>query len=229
MVSGFQHIILAFVEGLGLAASPCILPVLPFILAASSHTSKWRPFLIITGFIVSFTFLSLVSRQLLSLFNLQQSTIQIGAYSLLLLFGIVMLVPFLEKYFAAITAGFANKAQNESMAQRTNSIWGALIIGTLIGVVWTPCAGPIMAAALLQVVLAESWFEAGTTILAFTTGAAIPMLLVALFSHALTSYIKALARHAVIIRRVMGVVIIGFAIMGLSGFNIGEWVAVHVS
>jgi cytochrome c biogenesis protein CcdA/thiol-disulfide isomerase/thioredoxin len=220
---------LALAEGFGLAFSPCILPILPLILASSATGNRWRPLEIVTGFILSFTAFSLVSRQILAATGIQQDQIQFGAFVLLLAFGLVMLLPRLEEKFAALTGGLAeraNAASNRNIATRPG---GGLLVGALIGVVWTPCAGPILAVALLQVIQSQTNLEAVTTISAFSIGAGLPMLIVGFFGQSLIRYIRALSRHAVTIRRAMGVVIVVFAVMGLSGFNLGEWVVTTAS
>lgn len=215
---------LALLEGMGLAFSPCILPILPLILAASSTGNRWRPIQIVGGFILSFTLLSLVSRKLLAITGIQLDQIQFFAFSLLLIFGLIMLIPKLEEKFALITGSIAGRAQQASQSKHTQRFGGGLLIGALIGVVWTPCAGPILAVALLQVIQSQTDLDAVTTLLAFSLGAGIPMVIIGYFGQTLTHHIKALSRHASRIRRGMGVIIIVFAAFGLYGFNLGEWV-----
>ena len=219
-----SHSVLALAEGFGLAFSPCILPILPFILAASSVGSWSRPFLIIGGFVASFTTFALLSRKILAVSGIQQDTIQYAAFGLLLLFSLTMIIPFLEHRFAALTNRIASDAENFSSGKRAEGILGGLLVGALIGVVWTPCAGPILAAALLQVIQAQTNFDAITTMLAFSIGAAIPMLIISLFGQQLAHRIRAFSKHTTLIRRGMGIVIAAFALLGLFGFNIGEWV-----
>jgi thiol-disulfide isomerase/thioredoxin len=136
-----------------------------------------------------------------------------------------MLIPKLEEKFAAMTGGLAGKANNISNGGISNKLGGGLIVGALIGLVWTPCAGPILAVALLQVIQSQTSLDAIVTISAFSIGAEIPMLLIGYFSQALMKYIRMLSRHAVTIRRVMGIIIITFSTMGLFGFNLGVWAA----
>jgi cytochrome c biogenesis protein CcdA/thiol-disulfide isomerase/thioredoxin len=215
--------ILAFIEGVSLIVSPCILPILPFILAASVVGSRLRPFLITLGFVLSFIFFALLSRKIFAVSGIPQDTLQTIAYGFLLLLGLVMVVPYLENRFALLTSKLASSAENATQGKRSEGIMGALFVGLLIGIVWTPCAGPILAAALIQVISAKTNVDAVIIIIAFSIGTAIPMLLIALFSQQLTRRIHALAKHATLIRRAMGIIIIAFALFGLSGFNLTAW------
>lgn len=215
---------LAFVEGLGLAFSPCILPVLPFILASSAAGGRWRPFLIITGFVISFTVFALASRQLLALTGVSQDMVQKGSFLLLLAFGMVMIVPFLEEKFAAATGGIADRAEWLSNSRLRDSSMGALLAGGLIGLVWTPCAGPILAVALVQVLQANTDFAAALTILSFSMGAAVPMLIIALSGNRFAGF-GFIKRHATVMRRAMGWLVVIFAVVGLYGLNIGDLLA----
>jgi len=216
--------LLAFLEGFALILSPCILPILPLILATSIVGNKTRPFLIIAGFIISFTFFALLSRKILAISGIQQDTLQYIAYGLLFLFGLILVIPYLDDYFARMTNKLANSAENLSSGKRSQGILGALFIGLLIGVIWTPCAGPILAAALIQVISAKTNIDATLTIIAFGIGTAIPMLIIALFSQQLTQRIRVISKHAVFIRRLMGIIIIIFALLGLFKFNLAAWV-----
>ena len=218
--------LIALAEGFALALSPCILPVLPLILAGGALGDKKRPFVLIAGFIISFSIFTLLARAALNATGIGQDSVQLGAFALLFIFGLVMLIPSLENRFVNWTSGVAGRAQNLSRrAEQKSGIGSGLLMGALIGVVWTPCAGPLLAAALLQVIQAQTNFTAAVTIFAFAVGAGVPMLLVAMFGQFFTTYLRQIARHAVSIRRAMGAVIVVFAGLGLAGVNIGEvWV-----
>lgn len=224
MMIGLYQTGLAFAEGLGLALSPCILPILPLILGAAAGGGKSRPLMIITGFVISFTIFALISRQFVTLTGVDQQSIQFTSYGLLLFFGVIMLVPALEQRFAAVTGKLAGYAQKTSSGQMAESRYGGLIVGALIGIVWTPCAGPILAVALLQVIQAATHIDAVATILAFSMGAAVPMLIIALSGQLVIGHVRALSAHAGTVRRIMGVIIVVFSLFGLFGFNVGEWV-----
>ncbi len=218
-----SHYILSFLEGFALAFSPCILPILPLILSGSAADGKSRPYGIILGFIIFFTVFSLISRSLLSSFGIPQDVLQKTSFALLALFGLIMLVPMLDTGFSKFTSGIAGKAQNLSSHSKIPSgFLGGIILGGLIGIVWTPCAGPLMAAAILQIIQSKTNLDTSITIAAFASGAAFPMLIIALIGHKITHHVRALSRHTGTLKRVMGVILIFFSLLGFSGINLGE-------
>src|SRR5512135_2034950 len=93
---------LAFLEGLALIASPCILPVLPLVLAASADGGKRRPYGIIVGFVLAFSLFAIAARKIVALFGIDLDTIKNGSLVLLALFGLVLLSTWLSDKFSAL-------------------------------------------------------------------------------------------------------------------------------
>ncbi|MDD9899521.1 MAG: redoxin family protein [Alphaproteobacteria bacterium] len=206
---------LSLLEGVALILSPCILPVLPLVLAGGALEGRKRPYGIIAGFVASFSVLALLSRHIFSLIEMDQDVFQRNVYVLLLVFGVIMIVPWLEEKFSAMTQGLANMAQRVKTGE---GFLGGMTMGVLIGAIWVPCAGPILAAALLQVAQSDTTAEAVLSVIFFSVGAGLPMLAILLVGRPL---VQKIAGKTGVIKRGMGVVLIVFATLALAGVDIG--------
>ncbi|MCS5710396.1 redoxin family protein [Candidatus Berkiella aquae] len=198
---------LVFVEGLALIASPCILPVLPIVLSAAVDTGKLRPYGIIIGFILSFSLFALSSATLIKWFSLDLTIVKNVSLAILFLLGCFMLSTTLSAWFSRVTSPLSNKAQLLGAVPQKGFVSG-IIIGSLIGIVWTPCAGPILAAALIQIIRQQNDVNSLLMILAFSVGVAIPMLIITLTGKTLLMRWDWLIKHVETVRKVLGLFII---------------------
>lgn len=200
---------LAFLEGLALIISPCILPILPIILSGSITGSKKRPIGIILGFVLTFALFTFFSRQLVQYTGIDLVLIRHISYGLLILFGIVMISSTLTERFSLLTQRLTRVGSSLSSA---NDVQGGfisgVIFGGLVGLIWTPCAGPILAAVIVQTVIQQTTFASFLTILSFGVGAAVPMLVIALFGRRIMTRLTFFKKHTIRMRKLLGLIII---------------------
>lgn len=222
-----HQLLLALIEGAGLILSPCILPVLPIVLGTAVDGGRRRPLGIITGFIIAFTLFALVSRQAVLASNVDAGALRHASLLLLILLGMIMLVPPLSDWLSRKLEGVARlgaQLMEHPGATSSTGFFGGLVVGALIGLVWTPCAGPILAAAVIQVIQAESTVQSALILAIFATGAGLPMLAIALFGRGLLQRLSFLKRHAAHIRQVFGAVIIALSVLIYTGADV-RWLA----
>lgn len=199
---------LGFLEGLALIISPCILPILPIILAGSLTGSKRRPIGIIIGFVCVFALFTFFSRALVQYVGIDTNLIRHIAYVLLLLFAIMMMSTYLTEKFNLMTQRLMNVGASLSEANNAEGgLKSGIVFGSLIAIIWTPCAGPILAAVIVQTVLQQTNWMGFFTVVAFGIGAAVPMLVIALFGRTIMTRLSVFKHHAVFFRKMLGVVI----------------------
>ncbi|MGO9410666.1 MAG: cytochrome c biogenesis CcdA family protein [Spirochaetia bacterium] len=202
----------AFLSGVITILSPCILPVLPIVLAGGGSGGKGRPFGVISGFIVSFSFFTLALSTIVQALGVPADTLRYVAMALIVLFGIVMVVPRFRELFDVATSRIASGGSRAAAKPRAG-FWGGIPVGLSLGLVWTPCVGPIMA-SVISLALAQK-VDGGSVLVtvAYTLGTAIPMLAIMLGGRALIAKAPALSRNAGTIQRAFGVVMI---LMGVA-------------
>lgn len=208
----------AFLSGLITVLSPCILPVLPIVLSGGVGAGKARPFGVLAGFVASFTAFTLALTAIVQAIGIAPDALRIAAVGLLVLFGAVMLVPAFGRWFEAATgwiasrgAGARKPAARKPAASRAG-FWMGVPVGLTLGLVWTPCVGPIMASVASLALTQRVDGGAVFITLAYTLGTSVPMLAVMLGGRALLNRIPGLARNAAKIQKGFGVVMIAVGV-----------------
>jgi cytochrome c biogenesis protein CcdA/thiol-disulfide isomerase/thioredoxin len=167
------------VAGIVTAISPCVLPVLPILLAGGASGRK--PLRIITGLVASFTVFTLFASWILDKLGLPQDFLRNLAIALLFVVAATLLVPQLgllvERPFARLT--------------RFRAGGGGFVLGVSLGLVFVPCAGPVLAAITVVAANNHVGWRAVLLTVAYAVGAAIPMLLIAFGGRGLASRLRA--------------------------------------
>ncbi len=199
---------LGFLEGFALIISPCILPILPIMLAGSLTGSKKRPLGIIFGFILVFSLFTFFSRKLVEYSGIDLNLLRHLSYALLFLLGCIMVSNFLTEKFAKLTARFAGIGANWKRLNQQEDFLGGLLFGGLVAIIWTPCAGPILAAVIVQTVTQQTTVLSFLIVFAFATGAALPMLLIAFFGRRILPHFNFFKTRTLLFRKLLGFIIL---------------------
>jgi cytochrome c biogenesis protein CcdA len=209
MTSSLINLLLAFIEGFALILSPCILPILPIVLAGSLTGSKKRPIGIIIGFTLTFAVFSYFAHALVNYSGIDLNLVRHAAYVILVLLAIIMLSQRLSELFSRLTQVIASYAhKTNSTEKKQEGLFGGIILGAVISLIWTPCAGPILASVIVQIAIQKETAMSFFTLLAFAIGAGIPMLLIAFYSLKLRDTFGFLKNHAQILRKVLALIIL---------------------
>ena len=198
-------IVLSLFEGFALITSPCILPILPILLASSLSGSKKRPIGIMIGFVFSFALFAFFSRFIVQYSGINLNIIRELSYSLLFLLGLIMASSYLTQRIETLTQRLTTLYN--PIQTKTRGFASGLFIGSVIALIWTPCAGPILAAILVQVATQKTSFNSFLSLLFFALGAAIPMLIITLYGLKVVKAFDLFKKHARLFRQCLGFII----------------------
>ena len=185
------NLVLALLAGVVTVAAPCTLPMLPILLGASvGQTGKARPAMIALGFVMSFSMAALALSAITRVFDFDPNVLRTAAAILLPGFGLLMIWP---KPFEWLSVRLGGLGAGSAAASRQGMI-GGFVLGTTLGLVWTPCAGPVLGSILTVVATSKNTAWASLLLVVYAIGAAIPMLAIAYGGQAVTTRVRSIAR-----------------------------------
>ncbi len=190
----------AFGAGILSVLSPCILPLLPAVLATSAGKNKLRPLAIVLGVSISFTIMGIVSSAFGAIFTAYTEQLKIIAEILILIMGFALLLD-ISLFNAFSKFPLLGKMNEEG------SISGFLL-GLSLGVLWIPCVGPILGSILTMVALEGDAATGALTLSIYSLGFAIPMLLLAYSAHFTSSKIRVISKWDRVFKKGAGIVLI---------------------
>jgi cytochrome c-type biogenesis protein len=209
---------LALLAGSLTTLNPCVFPLLPIVLGGALQGHKLAPVAMGAGMVAAFGALGLLVGVAGDALGLDPDHIRIAGAVLLIIFGIVMLVPALNEKFTNFVTPLASGANSATANLDSGSLKGAFATGGLLGMVWSPCSGPMLASAL-TIVATQGGAVRGTVILStFGLGAAAVLVAVAYASRAGFGKVRGwVLTHMDRVKKIFGVFVLLVGIAILSG------------
>jgi cytochrome c biogenesis protein CcdA/thiol-disulfide isomerase/thioredoxin len=209
---------IGFVAGVITAISPCVFPVLPILFAGGASGSRRRPYAIIAGLVASFAFFTLFAAWLLDRLGLPKDLLRDISIGLLFLLAATLLAPplarLVERPFLFLTR------------RRAGDLGGGVLLGVSLGLVFVPCAGPVLAVITTQAARLDFGLDTVLLTLAYSLGAAVPMLAVAAGGQRAAARVKTFRARQREVRAALGVVMAAAAFAIAFGLDVKAQTAI---
>ncbi len=204
---------LAFAAGVLTVLSPCILPILPIVVGRSLQSHRYGPVAMVCGLISGFA----VAGSLLGIAASWLTPLATGlrtvAIGVLLFMGILAIFPTLNYRFFSYF-------RIQPKDSQTKGLMGEFWLGTQLGLLWTPCAGPVLGSILILSAVQQQIVSSFALLLVYGCGAAIPLLVIAYGGRYLSRRLLSLRSHSSALQRIGGIIVVSTAIAILLGWDI---------
>jgi cytochrome c-type biogenesis protein len=213
MTSPLLSVGLAWGGGIITVLSPCVLPVLPIIIGRSLQSHRYGPLALVAGLVGGFAVMG-------SLLGFAASWIPDLADGLRSIAILVLLVMGVLSIFPQWGYRFFRYFSINSDRPTPLGLVGEFWLGTQLGLLWTPCAGPVLASILLLAAVQHQPLSAFGMLLVYGLGAAIPLLMLAYGGRYWGQRLLRLRSHSGKIQRIGGIMIVSTAIAMLLGIDV---------
>jgi len=207
---------LAFLGGLLTVLSPCVLPIVPLLVGRSLQSHRLAPLVLVAGLISGFAFvgslLGITASWLAGLVTLLRGV----AIVLLLTLGLLAIFPqWGYRFFSLLPTLPVTKKAKEPVG-----LIGEFWLGTQLGLLWTPCAGPVLGSILVLAAVQRQVGSAFVLLVLFGIGAGVPLLAIAYGGRYASRRLLSLRSHSALLQKIGGFLLAGTAIAILLGWDI---------
>ncbi|WP_166418025.1 cytochrome c biogenesis CcdA family protein [Cochlodiniinecator piscidefendens] len=165
-----MELVFGYLAGLLTLINPCVLPVLPIVLASALQADRRGPIALAAGMSIAFVTLGVVIAGFGYALGISESSVARAGAVLMIGFGTVLLVPQFSAKFATATAGFSARADGQMNGLDGSSLRGQFFGGVLLGAVWSPCVGPTLGGAIALASQGQSFLWATLIMISFALG-----------------------------------------------------------
>ncbi len=206
---------LAFLGGVLTVLSPCVLPILPVLVGRSLQSHKYGPIALVVGLVSGFALAGSLLGFTASWFTGLANALRYGAIVILLVLGLLAIFPdWSYRLFSYLPIHRWTKEPTRG------GLGGEFWLGTQLGLLWTPCAGPVLGGILVLAAVNHNVISAFGLLVAYGMGAALPLLAIAYGGRAFSRRLLKLRSHSATLQRAGGVMIVVTAIAILLGWDV---------
>lgn len=227
---GFGSYGLGFLAGLLSTLSPCVLPLIPILLGSATNAHPRAPLALAGGLALSYAVIGTALAWAGSALNIDAVIFRNIAAAVLGLLGIVLMSASLQRRFATATSGLGDSGNLLLNRLQPDGLWGQFAIGLFLGVVWSPCVGPTLGAAVVLASQGTQLLQVALLMGIFGLGAALPVVVLAYVSHSAMMRIRGQLMPAGKNGKViLGAIMLAIALLILSGADktVEAWMVEH--
>lgn len=174
---GIGTYIVGYLAGALSILSPCVLPLVPIVLGTALTAHRWGALALTAGLALSFSSVGIAVTIFGASLGLGAQLFRQAAAVLLIVFGVTLLSTSLQTRFATATAGISSAGNMLLADMQLSGLAGQFVLGVLLGIVWSPCVGPTLGAAMTLASQGEDLVLAALLMAVFGLGAGTPMLI----------------------------------------------------
>lgn len=217
---GLGSYALGFLAGVLSTLSPCVLPLIPILLATAVASHRRGPLALTAGLMLSFTAIGLFLATLGASLGLEAQTFRGFAALLLIALALVLLSPALQRRFATATASLSSWGDGLLARLKPDGLGGQFVVGLVLGVLWSPCVGPTLGAATTLASQGQQLGQVALVMALFGLGAGLPLMLLGSLSRTTMMKLRGRLMNAGSQgKAVLGGVLLVFGLAILTGWD----------
>jgi cytochrome c biogenesis protein CcdA len=193
---GVGSFLFAFLAGVLSTLSPCVLPLIPIIIGAATNQHRLGPLALAGGLTLSFAVIGTALAGLGSSIGIAQDGFRFFAAIIMGLIGIILISTNLQERLAVAMSGISSAGNTLLSKVSIDGLFGQFLIGILLGLVWTPCVGPTLGAAITLASQGQDLEKIVFVMLVFGFGAGLPLALLGVLSRNALMKVKGKLGHA---------------------------------
>ncbi|MBI4009270.1 redoxin domain-containing protein [Candidatus Roizmanbacteria bacterium] len=208
----------AFISGLVTILAPCIWPLLPIVLSSSTTGGKSKPLGITLGIVISFAVFTLTISYIVKIIPFDPNILRLFAVLIIGFLGLSLVIPQLSQFLEGWVSRFSGRLAGFTKTS-DSGFKGGLVTGLALGIVWSPCAGPILATIATLAATQSVNFGIVLVTIVYVIGVGIPLFLFATVGSRIFSRSRVLSPYTGLIQKIFGVIMILTALAIFTNYD----------